>query len=108
MKTLLALGVLLVAAPALAQDIEDARVVLARGDVTVRGATASVAATAGMVVSQGDQVRTGHDGSVRLLLGGAAVVDLSADTSMVIQHAKQFSGSSQTRLKVWSGRLWAR
>ncbi len=99
MKTLVVFGALLVAAPARAQDSADARVVLARGDVSVRGAAVAVVATPGMVIHQGDQVRTGHDGTVRLLIAGAAVVDLSPDTSMVVQHAQ----ASQTRLKMWSG-----
>lgn len=84
----------------------DGKVVLAHGEVVIRSADTSVKAVPGTVVRQGDQVRTGYDGGVRLLLGGSAVVDLGANTSMVITRAG--TSSSETRLKMWSGRMWAR
>jgi hypothetical protein len=84
----------------------DGKVILAHGDVVIRNAEASVKATPGAVVHQGDQIRTGYDGGVRLLLGGNAVVDLAANTSMVVTRAG--GASSETKLKVWSGRMWAR
>jgi hypothetical protein len=58
-----------------------------------------------MVLSEGDQVQTGADGTIRLLVSGNAVVDLSNNTSMVVTRASQ---TEKTRIKVWSGRLWAR
>lgn len=84
----------------------DGRVVLVHGEVVIRTVDASVKAIPGTLVHQGDQVRTGRDGGVRLLLGGSAVVDLGANTSMVVTRAG--SANSETKLKVWSGRLWAR
>lgn len=84
----------------------DGKVVLARGDVIVRSADTSTKAVPGVLVRQGDQIRTGRDGGVRLLLGGSAVVDLGANTSMVITRTG--TSSSETKLKLWSGRLWAR
>ncbi len=84
----------------------DGRVVLARGDVVIRTVDSSVKAIPGAMVRQGDQIRTGQDSGVRLLLGGSAVIDLGANTSMVVTRAG--TSSSETKLKVWSGRLWAR
>lgn len=84
----------------------DGKVVLAHGDVVIRSNDTSTKAVPGVLVRQGDQVRTGRDGGVRLLLGGSAVVDLGANTSMVVTRAG--TSSSETKLKVWSGRLWAR
>lgn len=84
----------------------DGRIVLARGEVTIRTAENSVTAQPGAYVHQGDQVRTGRDSGVRLLLGGSAVVDLGANTSMVVTRAG--NSSSETRLKLFTGRLWAR
>ncbi|HSI06867.1 MAG: FecR domain-containing protein [Myxococcota bacterium] len=84
----------------------DGRVVLAHGDVVIRTADTSAKGVPGTIVRQGDQIRTGHDSGVRLLLGGSAVVDLGANTSMVVTRAG--TSSSETKIKVWSGRLWAR
>ncbi len=84
----------------------DGRVVLTHGDVVVRTADTSIKGMPGVLVRQGDQVRTGPESGVRLLLGGSAVVDLGANTSMVVTRAG--TSSSETKIKVWSGRLWAR
>ncbi|MBC7792615.1 MAG: FecR domain-containing protein [Clostridia bacterium] len=89
-----------------ASALEDSKVVLARGNVLVRNNAGLTKATPGLALNEGDQVQTGDDGTVRLLLAGNAVVDLAANTSMVVTRAP--SGGDKTRIKIWSGRLWAR
>lgn len=91
---------------ATASATEDGKVVLARGTVTVRTNDGARDAVPGTTLSEGDQVQTGSDGTVRLLIAGNAVVDLAAGTSMVMTRSS--SSGEKTRLKLWSGRLWAR
>lgn len=88
-----------------ASAADDNKIVLSRGTVTVRTNAGSQSASIGMSVSEGNQIITGADGNVRLLLASSAVVDLSPNTSMVVTRA---SSSQKTSIKLWSGRLWAR
>lgn len=90
---------------AIASAADENRVVLARGNVTVRSNDGARDAVIGMTLAEGDQIRTGRDSSVRLLLASSAVVDLSENTSMVVTRA---SSTQKTSIKIWSGRLWAR
>jgi len=63
---------------------------------------------AGDLIEEGDVVEAGEDSYVRLMMSDGSVLDLGANTRLVI---RQYSGKRPGRkvsLKLWVGRLWAR
>lgn len=77
-------GVLLIASAAVGEDV--GTVAAVRGTASVGRGDVRTAAAVGMPVQLGDQLSTGADGQLRVLFRDDSVVDLSENSSLVVDQ----------------------
>jgi hypothetical protein len=112
LKTMMTLTLALAPAIALAEDAEIGRVVNARGSVHTFSSAEDPGTplTRGSGVREGAIVKTGADGSLRLLMNDKSILDLGPGTQITIQKYRVDSTEKKRSvgLQLIVGRLWAR
>ena len=85
-------------------------VVYAKGDEYIRGPTlpAWAAVAPGQEVNQNDEVRTGPNGSLGILLRDETQIRLRRNTRFKIADVRDGNDVEQTRLELISGAFWSR
>ncbi|MFO1315112.1 MAG: FecR domain-containing protein [Burkholderiales bacterium] len=95
-RAALALASLAMAAQAAAQDI--GRIKVARGQVAVERAGATLAGSVGMRVQASDTVRTGDDGSVGITMDDDSLLSAGPNTVLVLERYAFDTTTNQGRL----------
>jgi hypothetical protein len=105
-RAIIVLGLTLLSAVAMAAP---GRVVVVQGTAAVTHTTGGMQDLyVGDLIEEGDVIEAGEDSYIRLMMNDGSVLDLGANTRLVI---RQYSGNRPGRkvsLKLWVGRLWAR
>jgi ferric-dicitrate binding protein FerR (iron transport regulator) len=86
------------------------RVISSRGHATRRHSAEAADLARGSVLYQGDEVQTGEDSALRILLQDDSVLDMAPSTHMRVE-AFTYKPKEKTRLAKFTmllGRLWAR
>lgn len=95
-RVALVVAALALAAPAAAQDV--GRIKVARGQVAVERAGASLPGTVGLRVRASDTVRTGADGAVGITMDDDALLSAGPDSVLVLDRYAFDPTTSQGRL----------
>ncbi len=81
-----------------------------KGDVKVKkaGGAKPFKAFDNMAVTKGDQIITGADSSVKLLLDDGSKITVGSNTQSLISDLMNSNGGNQTAVKVVSGQVWSK
>ncbi|MHB8127112.1 MAG: hemoblobin-interacting domain-containing protein [Desulfitobacteriaceae bacterium] len=60
----------------------------------------------GMLLGQGDSVRTGLDGTAKIIFDSVSETTIDAESEVVISKLDTTGATSQVSLRVWTGSIW--